>query len=170
MNETLLNRVTLHHAAFAVLVVALATILGALAFQHIGGYAPCALCLQQRYAYYIGIPLAALAFVLAWSGKTNIAMILLGLYGLGFLINAGIGVYHSGVEWKWWPGPEACGGGDFSAVGGNLLESLKTAKPVSCNEAPWRFLGLSFAGWNVMISAGLAVLAFLGIRNARSAT
>lgn len=169
MTQTLFDRITFSHAALAVLIVALAGILSALAFQHIGGYAPCALCLQQRYAYYVGIPLAALALLLAWGGKTNIAMILLGLAGLGFVANAGLGIYHSGVEWKWWPGPDACGGGDLSAIGGSLLDALKNAKPVSCDEPPWRFLGFSFAGWNVVISAGLAVLAFLGIRNARIA-
>jgi hypothetical protein len=52
----------------AVLVLALATILGALAFEHLGGYAPCPLCLEQRYAYYVGIPALGLALVLLASG------------------------------------------------------------------------------------------------------
>ena len=48
-----------------VLFAAIAVILTALGFQYIGGYAPCPLCLQQRYAYYAGIPLVFLALVLA---------------------------------------------------------------------------------------------------------
>lgn len=165
----MLNRISTQHAALLLFLVALAGILSALAFQHIGGYAPCALCLQQRYAYYAGIPLAGAAFLFAWHKRTTVAGALLALCGLAFLANAGLGFYHSGVEWKWWPGPEACGGGDLSNIGTNLLEALKTAKPVSCNDAPWRMLGLSFAGWNVVISLGVAALAFLGVRNARAA-
>jgi disulfide bond formation protein DsbB len=125
------------------------------------------LCYLQRYAYYAGIPLAGASFLLARAGRTGIAAALLALAGLGFLVNAGLGVYHSGVEWKWWPGPQACGGGDLSAVGGNLLEALKGARAVACDEAPWRLLGLSFAGWNMVISLGLAALAFIGVRRAK---
>lgn len=156
-------------ATLLVLLGALAAILAALGFQHLGGYAPCALCLQQRYAYYVGIPLAVVAFVLFRAGKPGPAAAVLALCGLGFFFNAGLGAYHSGVEWKWWPGPESCGGGDLSAISGNLLEALKTAKPVSCNDAPWRFLGLSFAGWNTLISLDLAAGAWLGVHNARRA-
>lgn len=164
-----LRQLSPQHAALLVLLGALAGILSALAFQHIGGYAPCALCLKQRYAYYAGIPIAGLSFLFFRIGKPAIAIALLALFGAGFFANAALGAYHSGVEWKWWPGPESCGGGDFSRIGGSLLEALKTAKPVSCNDAPWRFLGLSFAGWNVVISLGLALLASIGVRNARRA-
>jgi disulfide bond formation protein DsbB len=169
MTKTLTSSITSERAALAILAIALAGILSALAFQHLGGYVPCALCYMQRYAYYAGIPLAGLSFLLARSGRLGSAAILLALCGVGFLANAGLGIYHSGVEWKWWPGPEVCGGGDLSAINGNLLDALKNAKPVSCNDAPWRLLGLSFAGWNVVISAGLAVLAVLGLRNSRYA-
>lgn len=164
-----LKRLSPQMVTLLVLLGALATILAALGYQHYGGYAPCELCLQQRYAYYAGIPLAAISLGLFVMGRPKPAMIALALCGVGFLANAGLGAYHSGVEWKWWPGPEACAGGDLSNIGGNLLESLKTAKPVSCNDAPWRFLGLSFAGWNVLISLDLAAGAWLGVHNARHA-
>lgn len=163
-----LKRLSPQIIALLVLLGALATILGALWFQHYGGYAPCALCLQQRYAYYIGIPLAALALVFFWMGKPGPGTILLAICGIGFFLNAGLGAYHSGVEWKWWPGPDVCAGGELGTIGGNLLESLQNAKAVSCNDAPWRFLGLSFAGWNVLISLDLAIGAWLGVRNARA--
>ena len=147
-------------ATMLALALAGAGIVSALAFQHIGGYAPCALCLQQRYAYYAGIPVAAIALGLLAMKKPGPAAVLLG--------NAALGFYHSGVEWKWWPGPDTCGGGDLGNIGGNLLESLQNAKPVSCNDAPWRLLGLSFAGWNVVVSLFVALLALTAARGARA--
>lgn len=165
-----LKRLSPQIIALLVMLGALAAILTALWFQHYGGYAPCALCLQQRYAYYAGIPLAGLSFLFFMLGRTTLAVALLAICGIGFFLNAGLGAYHAGVEWKWWPGPDSCGGGDLSSVGGNLLESLQNAKAVSCNDAPWRFLGLSFAGWNVLISLDLAIGALLGVRNARTAS
>ncbi|GBE43877.1 MAG TPA: disulfide bond formation protein B [Rhizobiales bacterium] len=163
-----LQRITLPVAAAVTAISALVTVLAALAFEHLGGYTPCALCLIERYAYYAGVPLAGIAFFLARAERSGPAALLLALCGLGFLINAGIGVYHSGIEWKWWPGPEACSAGALAPLSGNLLEALETARAVSCSDAPWRLLGLSFAGWSAVISLGLAMLSFLGVRNARA--
>lgn len=162
-----LDQITLPIAAGLTALAALASILSALAFEHIGGYTPCALCLIERYAYYAGVPMAAAAFFLSRSQPSGLAILLLGLCGLGFLINAGIGVYHSGIEWQWWPGPEACSAGALAPLSGSLLDALENAKAVSCSEAPWRMFGLSFAGWNAVISLGLALLSFLGVRNGR---
>jgi disulfide bond formation protein DsbB len=155
-------------AAGATVVAALATILSALAYEHIGGYAPCALCLIERYAYYAGIPLAAGAFFLGRSKPSGLAVLLLALCGLGFLINSGIGVYHSGIEWKWWPGPASCSAGALAPLSGSLLDALNNAHAVACDSAPWRLLGLSFAGWSALISLNLAILSFYGVRNARA--
>jgi len=165
---SLLDRITLPLAAAMTALAALASILSALAFEHLGGYTPCALCLIERYAYYAGIQLAAAAFFLARSERSGIAVLLLGLCGLGFLINAGIGVYHSGIEWQWWAGPEACSAGTLAPLTGSLLDALENAKAVSCSDAPWRLLGLSFAGWSGVISLNLALLSFLGVRNGRA--
>ena len=38
-------------ASALVFVGAAVTILTALAFEHLGGYAPCPLCLEERYTY-----------------------------------------------------------------------------------------------------------------------
>ena len=92
------------------LVVATATILTALAFEHLGGYAPCPLCLEERYAYYFAVPASALALFLARGDRTGIARILLLLIALAFLANMAAGIFHAGVEWKWWPGPGECSG------------------------------------------------------------
>jgi len=134
-------------------------ILTALGFEHIGGYEPCELCLQQRYAYYAGIPLLFLALILSSAGKIKFAAGLFFLVSIGFLLNAGLGVYHSGVEWKLWEGPATCAGGlkPLASTGGSLLKDLATKAVPLCGEAQGRFLGLSFAGWNVITSVGLMI-------------
>ena len=83
----------------------------------------------------------------------------LGVIAIGFLINAGLGVYHAGAEWKWWPGPETCAGG-FDLLWGE--DGIVDTPVIRCDEAPWNFLGLSFAGWNAVVSAGLALIAAWG--------
>lgn len=140
------------------LFAAIAAIVAALGFQYIGGYAPCPLCLQQRYAYYAGIPVLFLALVLVAADRRALAAVLFLAVAAGFLANAGLGVYHAGVEWKFWPGPDTCGAAQgLSTTAGGLLESLEKTRVVRCDEAAWRFFGLSFAGWNVLISLALAV-------------
>jgi disulfide bond formation protein DsbB len=142
-----------------VFVVALATILAALAFEYLGGHAPCPLCLQERYAYYFAVPAALAAWFAARVGAVGGARILLVLVALAFMCNAALGVYHAGAEWKWWPGPSTCGGG-FDLTWGQ--GGVQDTPVIRCDEASWWFLGLSFAGWNAVISAVLAVLAAFG--------
>lgn len=152
-------------AAMLVCAGALGVILGALAFEHIGGYRPCPLCLKQRLAYYAGVPLAGAALVFALYQKRDAAVLALTLVAAGFAVNMVLGIHHAGVEWHWWQGPADCAGGaDIGASVGNLLETLKTEKVVRCDEPEWRFLGISFAGYNALISAGLAIVAFAGTR------
>jgi disulfide bond formation protein DsbB len=142
-----------------VFVLALATILTALAFEHFGGYAPCPLCLQERYAYYFAVPAALAAWVLSSMGLKGAARILLVLIALAFMCNAALGVYHAGAEWKWWPGPSTCAGG-FDLIWGQ--GGIVDTPVIRCDEASWRLLGLSFAGWNVVVSAALAAIAAFG--------
>lgn len=150
-------------ASAVVFVVAAVTIAAALAFEHMGGYAPCPLCLQQRYAYYFAVPASAAGFFFAQGATLKWARILLILIAIAFVVNAGLGIYHSGVEWKWWPGPDTCGTETAIEWGeGGLAEQLDDVRVIACDEAPWRFLGLSFAGWNAVISAFLAGVAAWG--------
>lgn len=143
----------------AVLLVAVAVILAALGFEHIGGYIPCPLCLQQRYAYYAGIPLLCLALVLLRADRPRIAALVFLAVALMFLANAGLAVYQAGAEWRFWPGPETCATAQpLSAGGANLLKDLAGTRVIRCDEASWRLLGLSFAGWNAVMS----VLLFAG--------
>lgn len=145
-----------------------ATVGGALAFQYIGGYIPCALCLLQRDPYYYGIPVGILAIVAAAFGLPAwITRVLLVVIGVMMLVGAGMGVYHSGVEWGFWAGPASCGGGaGVTTNAGNLLADLNSVHGPSCTEAALRVLGLSFAGWNVIASVILAAIAFVGAKKA----
>ncbi len=140
-------------AGMIVLLVALATIIGALGFEYIGGYIPCPLCLQQRYAYYAGVPAAFLALVLLSIDQRRLAGLIFFLLAIGFVANAGLGIYQSGAEWKFWPGPDSCGGGQaITNSAADLMASLEQTSVIRCDEASWRFAGLSFAGWNTLIS------------------
>ena len=155
---------TLRAALLIILLVAAATIAGAFVFEYAVGLQPCPLCLMQRKPYYAGMILAggAIAFPLPSPWRRSA---LTGLAAL-FLVGAGIGTYHAGVEWAWWPGPSDCSGPSAAAPAdiGGFLESLGRTRVVSCTEAAWRFLGLSLAGWNVLVSLGLAVFAGIAIR------
>ena len=148
---------TMRQAALAVALGAAAAIGGALVFEHVFGYVPCKLCLIQRNPYYIGIPLGLLAALL----PARYARPGLWLLALVFLVSAGLGAYHSGVEWGFFAGPSDCGGGSGAGAGnvGDFLNQLQSTRVVSCTEAAWRFLGLSLAGWNVLISLALAAFA-----------
>lgn len=147
--------------ALAALGLAALTIAGAWAFEIVGGYQPCALCLTQRNPYYIGIPFLAVAAVIAGRGShRSVLRLLLGLAAVVFLVGAGYGVYHSGVEWGWWPGPAACGAGSDTAESvGDLLTQLETVQVIRCDEVQWRAFGLTFANYNVLISLAIAALA-----------
>jgi len=134
-------------------VLASATILAALGFEHIGGYLPCPLCLEERYAYYAGVPVLFLALVLLSAGLHRSAALLFLLASLAFLANAGLGTYHAGVEWGLWSGPDACSGAqEITTSAGGLLDALSTTSVIRCDEAAWRFAGISLAGWNVVVS------------------
>ena len=160
-------------AAAAAIVVAAggaATILGAWFFQFGLGLAPCPLCLEQRIPYYVAIPLAVVVAVAALRHAPRPYVLGgLGVLALAMLISVGLGTYHAGVEWKWWLGPQDCSG-PLSSFGDakDLLQSLETMRPVRCDEAAWRFLGLSLAGWNVLISLALVTVSLRGIARQRA--
>jgi disulfide bond formation protein DsbB len=143
----------------AALFISAASILTALGFQYIGGYQPCMLCLMERYAYYAALPVLFAAIALSSGGKKGWAAALFFLVALAYLANAGLGTYHAGAEWKFWPGPETCGGGgDLTTSAGSMLKDLQGIKVVRCDEAALRVLGISFAGWNVVASLLLMAL------------
>lgn len=157
------GRTQLFTAALVALGMAVA-VGSALAFQHIGGYIPCKLCLEQRIPYYYGIPVALLALGSAsLKLPAVVTRLLLAAAGLLMVWTLYLGVYHSGVEWGWWAGPTDCGVvAAPQGSGAGVLDQLDAVVPPSCDAAAGRFLGLSFAGWNVVASLVIAFIAFRG--------
>lgn len=132
----------------------MAVLLGAFAFQHIGGLAPCKMCLWQRWPHAAALPLAALSVAIPGA-----LLPILGL--LSALITAGIGVYHTGVERDWWEGPTSCSGTGpgLGGMSGSDLLSLDSAPAlVMCDQVSWSLIGLSMASWNTV--ASLVIVAF----------
>ncbi|MEM1377201.1 MAG: disulfide bond formation protein B [Pseudomonadota bacterium] len=151
-------------AALALAIVMAGVVGAALVFEHGLGYVPCALCLLQREPYYAGAPVALIAAAgaaLRWPAcVARGGLIIVGLLmAYGALLSA----YHAGVEWGWWAGPADCATSSTAGVvtdADNLLGAIDAIKPPSCDEAALRVLGLSFAGWNVLVSIVLAYSAF----------
>ncbi len=131
------------------------------AFQTFGHMAPCTLCLKQRDVYWWAMAIAAIGVGLRLTAfSRRAARIDNGVLALVFLVGCGIAVYHAGAEWKWWPGPAACSGGSTRVNPGDLAALMHGAKMTmpACDKPAWVFLGLSMAGWNAIISLGLAAL------------
>jgi len=152
-------------AALAVTVIAAATLAGAWFFQRVLDIRPCPLCLEQRYAYYLAMPLGVLtALAAARDAPRAVLYAGLAILAAAGLASAGLGAYHAGVEWGFWKGPTDCTGpvGNLGSAG-NLLERLDTVKVIRCDEVQWRFLGLSLAGYNFLISLLMAAIAISGI-------
>lgn len=131
---------------------------GAFMFQALG-YPPCAMCIWQRWPHGIAIAIGVLALLIP--GRA-----LPALGALAVATTSAIGVFHAGVEQGWWEGPSSCtgtgqnlgslAGGDLLATDGPLL--------VMCDVISWQFAGVSMAGWNALLSAGLAVLWLAALR------
>jgi disulfide bond formation protein DsbB len=152
-------------AALLVAIAGAATIAGAWFFELVIGLKPCPMCLEQRWPYYIGIPLALIVAAAAWRRAPRVAVTggLLVLAGL-MLWGVYMGVFHAGVEWKFWPGPAECSGVAELGPASGLLKRLESINITRCDEAAWRFLGLSLAGYNALISAALAGVALWGAK------
>jgi disulfide bond formation protein DsbB len=129
-----------------------ALLAAALAFQYIGGLAPCPLCIWQRWPHVVAVALG-----LALLAVPTCGLALLGAATM--LVGAGLGLYHAGVEQKWWPGPDTCVAPDIANVSPEeLLEQILAAPVVRCDDIAWSFLGLSMAAWN-----GIACLVLAGL-------
>ncbi|MDO8877274.1 MAG: disulfide bond formation protein B [Pseudolabrys sp.] len=155
-------------AAAVIVVVGLATMGGFFFFEHVLGYPPCPLCLDQRLAFYVSVPLAALLWLGASFGAARKVLLLGFLVIAGLMIwNTGLSAYHAGVEWKFWPGPADCSG-PLNSLGsaGGLMAKLQNIRIVRCDEAAWRLFGLSLAGYDVLVSLFLAAVAALGAKTA----
>ena len=155
----------LRHWPWVALLSCLAVLGAAHAFETFGRLAPCELCLKARGLYWAAAAVAGVLGVLRLTPLkpppwTNLLLAAIFLGGVA------LAVYHSGVEWHFWPGPKSCTGGNVQvslADMSRLLNGGPVAAP-ACDKAAWRFLGLSMAGWNVLISLKLAVLSVLAAR------
>ena len=135
-----------------------ALLLGAFAFQ-LGGYAPCRMCIWQRWPHGVAIVagVAALAALPA---------LMAGIGALAALTTTGIGLYHTGVERDWWEGPASCSGGGLGGASGADLLDFDFTPPVMCDEVAWAFAGLSMASWNALASLALAAIWIAALRRA----
>ena len=160
----MLTALTPQRASLLIFLVAFATIAGAWVFEYYG-YAPCELCLKQRWAYYAGVPLALVVMLLA-PRNPGLAKAGFAMLALLWFASMVFGIYHSGVEWKWWPGPTTCTA--QAGFSGGLPDLSKPA--VMCDTPAIRILGLSLAGWNAVISLGLALVAMTGLRRVQGSS
>lgn len=134
-----------------------ALLAGAFIFQAIG-YAPCKMCLWQRWPHAAAVVIGA--GFLAFGGR---ALIYLG--ALAAAVTSALGLYHTGVERNWWEGPTTCTSGSIEGVDPEaLLEQILAAPVVRCDEVAWQLMGLSMASWNALASL---ILVFIWIAAAR---
>lgn len=131
-----------------------ALLIAALGFQA-AGYAPCELCILQRWPHLAAVIIAGAIWLTGWVRALSV----LGM--IAAAVALGLAIYHSGVEMTWWPGPAHCSGGvgDIASMSTqDLMAKLQEAPVVRCDEVAWRFLGLSMASWNAICSAILLVV------------
>jgi len=122
---------------------------GALLFQHIGGLAPCEMCIWQRWPHATALGLG----LVAWALRSNRAVV--ALAALAVLVSAALGLFHAGVELKWWEGITACTGGATGGSQAEIFASIMNTPLVRCDAVAWSLFGLSMAGWNAVLSAGI---------------
>ncbi len=151
-------------APAAIMAVSVAVIAGAYAFEYIGGLAPCELCLAERAPWGVAIMLAGVAHIMDGRARRW----LVGACAVVLLAGAGLAFYHVGVEQGWFAGPTACTGG---AAGAQTLEQLRQqlaqTQLIRCDEVQWSLFGISLAGYNVILSAALALFAAVAVKEAR---
>lgn len=134
-----------------------AVLAAAFAFQYLGGLAPCQLCLWQRWPHAAAVGIGVLALILT---RGTMGRILPLLGSLAALASAGIGVFHVGVEQKWWEGLASCTAGSISGISTDdlLNPDVAVGAVVRCDAIAWQMFGISMAGWNVILSALLAMI------------
>ncbi|MEO3472458.1 disulfide bond formation protein B [Roseomonas sp. CAU 1739] len=157
-------------AALVIVVLAAAAPLFALGSETWWGLAPCALCLWQRWPYWVAAGLAALGVVLPGRARA----VLIGLAGLAALVSAGIAALHVGVEQGWWPSPlPGCAAPTAGAAVSidDMMRSLQAVPNKPCDAATFLIPGLplSMAAMNLLYGLGLGLLALiLARRSARA--
>jgi len=151
--------------AGAVLVASVAVLGAALVSQYWGGLTPCELCLLERWPWWVAIAIAAASWL---TGDRLAPQIPAFLLAIVFLVGAGLGFYHVGVEQHWFAGPTACTAGGSAATSVDALRAQLLGKQaVMCDEVQWSLFGVSMAGWNMIASAIMAAACVEAARRAR---
>ena len=145
-------------------VVALAS---ALVMQYGFGLPPCDLCIEQRWGFAGAGALAAVGLLVHRIGISLRVMV--AAVAVAFLVTAGLGFRHVGVEQQWWPGPDTCTAtGADAQTTDELLDAIMNAPLVRCDEIPASLFGLSIAGWVVVSALAMTALAVVVLaRNRR---
>lgn len=137
-----------------------ALLIAALTFQTLG-YAPCELCILQRWPHLVAAIIGALVWWFGWRRW----LAALGL--IAALCATGLAIYHAGVELKLWLGPQHCSGGIAGLASmstQDLMAALEQAPVVRCDEVAWSLFGISMAGWNAICSAALSAMWLASVR------
>src|SRR4051812_7847976 len=154
-------------ARLIALLLPLALLGGALGSQYLGGLHPCEMCYWQRWPHAAAILLAALAFTAPAPSTRSRTLTLLA--ALAIAVSGAIGVYHAGVEAKIFEGFTQCTALPRAATTAELLKEITHAPLERCDEVQFRFLGISMAGWNAILSlGGAALIAFFSLRTKRA--
>ena len=154
-------------ARLIALLLPVALLGGALGSQYLGGLHPCEMCIWQRWPHAVAIILALGAFTAP--AQSTRARTLTLLAALAIAVSGAIGVYHAGVEAKIFEGFTQCTATGKGLRGADLLNHIMHTPIIRCDEVQFRFLGISMAGWNAILSlGGAALIAILTFRTKRA--
>ena len=151
-NKLLLNGIL----AFSILSLSIAYFI-----QYVLGHKPCNLCIIERIPYIAAIILISLVFILNKYQKIISSLIL-----IFFIFGAVVSFYHFGIEQGFFSESLVCDLGNSQPLNKeNLLNQLKKTEIVSCKDVTFRFLGLSLATINTVISLILSGIMIKVIKN-----
>lgn len=142
-------------------------LLAALGFQYLGGLPPCPLCIWQRWPHLAAVA-AGIAVAALLAARRGMPRVLALAGAVAAATSGAVGIYHTGIERGWWPGPDTCAAPDIGGLSPEeLLNAILAAPVVRCEEVAWAFAGLSMASWNALASFALALLWLLAARRPR---
>jgi disulfide bond formation protein DsbB len=151
-NKLLLNGIL----AFSILSLSIAYFI-----QYVLGHKPCNLCIIERIPYIAAIILISLIFILNRYQKIISSLIL-----IFFIFGSVVSFYHFGIEQGFFSESLVCDLGNSQPINKEeLLNQLKKAEIVSCKDVTFRFLGLSLATINTIISIILSGIMIKVIKN-----
>jgi disulfide bond formation protein DsbB len=158
---------SLEKARWLALLVPLSLLAGAYGSQYLGGLYPCEMCYWQRWPHFAALALALAAF--AMRGAPDRGRSMVWLAALAIFASGAIGVYHAGVEAGIFEGLTQCSSAISGGSSADILADIMAAPIIRCDAVQFRFLGISMAGWNAIISIGFAlVIAWLSLRKPRA--